>query len=93
MNELPAAKIRMMKASLRCLAFGLLGMLPVIGLPFALAALWSSYRARREERRLWNPAKAHRVMGLVCAAFGALVWGAVDTIVIYNALNNYANPT
>jgi hypothetical protein len=93
MNELPAAKIRMMKASIRCLAFGLLGMLPVIGLPFALAAMWSSYRARREEKRLWNPAKAHRVMGLVCAAGSALVWSVVDTIAIYNAVNNYTNPS
>jgi hypothetical protein len=89
MNDLPAAKIRMMKASIRCLVLGLLGMLPLIGLPFALAAMLFSFRARREERRLWNPAKLQRIMGLVCAALGALVWGAADTILIYNACYNY----
>ena len=39
MNNIPAAKIKMMKASIRCLIFGVLSLLPVIGLPFGLAAL------------------------------------------------------
>jgi hypothetical protein len=34
-----AAKIQMLKSSMQCFAFGLLGLLPVIGLPFAIAAL------------------------------------------------------
>ena len=46
MNDIPAAKIKMMKGSIRCLIFGLLGLLPIIGLPFALAALWVSGRVR-----------------------------------------------
>lgn len=91
-TETPAiAKLKMMKASIRCLTLGLLGWLPLIGVPFALAALWSSYVARRQESRFWNPAKPHRVIGLICAALGALIWGAVDTILIYNACNNYVN--
>jgi len=88
---IPAAKIRMMKSSLRCLVFGLLGLLPLIGVPFALAALWTSYRARRQERYFWNPARPQRILGLVCAAFGALIWSAADTVLIYNACNNYIN--
>jgi hypothetical protein len=91
MNDLPAAKIKMMKGSIRCLTFGLLGLLPLIGVPFALAALWSSYSARRMERQFWNPAKPHRILGLICAAAGALIWSAVDTILIYHACNNYIN--
>ncbi len=84
-------KLKMMKQSIRCLVFGLLGLLPLIGVPFALAALWASYRARRLEREFWNPAKPHRVIGLVSAAFGALVWSCVDTILIYHACNRYVN--
>ena len=91
MNDLPAAKIKMMKGSIRCLTLGLLGLLPLIGVPFALAALWSSYSARRMERQFWNPAKTHRILGLICAAVGALIWSAVDTILIYHACNNYVN--
>jgi len=91
MNDIPAAKIRMMKGSIRCLVLGLLGMLPLIGPPFALAAFWSSIRARREEKRLWNPAKTQRILGLVCAGIGALVWSAVDGIIIINLVTSYIN--
>jgi hypothetical protein len=38
--SIPATKLKMMKGSLRCLTLGLLGLLPLIGVPFALAALW-----------------------------------------------------
>ena len=82
-------KIRMMKSSLRCLMFGLLGLLPLIGVPFALAALWLSFRARGQEKYFWNPAKPHRIVGLICASLGALVWSWVDTILIYQAVNSY----
>lgn len=87
-NETPAvAKLRMMSASIRCLVFGLLGLLPLIGVPFALAAIWSSSSASRWEGVFWNPAKSQRVFGLICASFGALIWGGVDTIIIYHAIN------
>lgn len=89
MTQASADKIKMMKASLRCLALGGFGLLPLIGVPFALAALYNSYSARRLERQFWNPAKAQRVMGLVCASMGALIWGAVDTVIIYRVLNPY----
>jgi uncharacterized membrane protein len=88
---IPATRIKMMQASMRCLVLGLLGLLPIIGVPFALAALWSSYSARKFEGQFWNPAKPQRILGLICAAIGALIWGAVDTIIIYHACNNYAN--
>jgi hypothetical protein len=91
MNDLTAAKIKMMNASIRCLGFGLLGLLPFIGPPFAFTAMWSSYTARRHERRFWNPAKSHRIVGLICAAVGALVWCVVDTLLIYQIGNNYIN--
>ncbi len=86
-----AMKIKMMQTSMRCLVLGMLGLLPIIGAPFALAALWASYSARKFEVQFWNPAKPQRIMGLICAAVGALIWGAVDTIIIYHACNNYTN--
>jgi hypothetical protein len=86
-----ATKLKMMHASIRCLVFGLLGLMPVIGVPFALAALWASYRARRQEKYFWNPARPQRIIGLVCAALGALIWSVVDTILIYHACNRYVN--
>ncbi len=92
MKETPTIatlKLKMMKASIRCLTLGLLGLLPIIGAPFALAGLWASYLARRQEKYLWNPAKPHRIIGLICAIIGLLVWSMVDTILIYHAVNSY----
>lgn len=86
-----AQKLQMMSASIRCLVFGLLGLLPLIGVPFALAGLWSSSLASRHESKFWNPAKPQRVLGLVCASLGALIWSAVDTIIIYHVINGSGN--
>jgi len=88
-STIAATKVRMMKSSVRCLTFGLLGLLPIIGVPFALAGIWSSFVAHKQEKSFWNPAKPHRIAGLVCAAIGLLVWGALDTIIIFNAFNSY----
>lgn len=90
-NSPASVKLKMMKASTGCLALGLLSLLPLIGVPFALAALWASFSARKLERQSWNPAKPHRVIGLACASLGALIWSCVDTILIYHACNNYIN--
>ncbi len=86
---IPAAKLKMMKASIRCLTLGLFSLLPIIGVGYALFGLWYSFVARRQEKYFWNPAKPHRIAGLICAALGALVWSAVDTVLIYHAFNNY----
>ena len=89
MNQTSVVKIKMMKASQRCMALGLLGLLPFVGILFALAALDASYSARRLERQFWNPGKPQRIMGLIYASIGALIWGAVDTVIIYRMLNPY----
>ena len=86
MNTDADAKIQMLKNSLRCFVYGLLGMLPVIGLPFALAALWISGRVRAKEKQLWNAARPYRIWGVVCAAFGTVLWTGVLAIVIARLL-------
>jgi hypothetical protein len=80
------AKIKMMKSSIRCLIFGLLGLLPVIGLPFALAALWISGRVRAQEKQFWNAAKPYRIIGAVCAGVGTVVWTGIIIFVVGNVL-------
>ena len=80
-------KIQMMRASVRCLTFGLLSLLPLIGVGFSLAALWLSAVASRTEKLYWNAARPHRIVGLICAAFGGLIWGGVDTVIIYQIYN------
>jgi uncharacterized membrane protein len=81
-----AKKIRMMKASIRCLTFGLLGLVPIIGLPFALASAWTSGRVRKQEKELWNPARPQRILGMTCAVIGTFVWTLVDVFLICRAI-------
>ena len=80
------AKIQMIKSSIKCFVFGLLGLLPIIGLPFALAALWISGRVRTKEKLFWNAAKPYRIWGVVCAAVGTVLWTGVLAIIVARAL-------
>jgi hypothetical protein len=86
--SIPAVKIEMMESSRRCLVFGLLGLLPVIGLPFALIAGWHSGQARSREKYHWNPAHQLRILGLTCAVVGVLGWGFLDILVLWQIWNN-----
>jgi hypothetical protein len=86
MNTEVTEKIRMYERSLHCFIFGLLGLLPLIGIPFALAALWISGRARVQEKKMWNPARRYRIFGLLCAAFGTVVWSGILILIIFHAV-------
>jgi len=83
-----AAKIKMLNDSMQCFVFGLLGLLPVVGLPFALAALWIGGRVRVSEKQLWNAARPYRIVGIVCAAVGTIFWFFILSLIIYSAASN-----
>jgi hypothetical protein len=86
MNDSAAAKLKMLQASIRCLVFGLLGLVPVLGLPFALAALWISGRVRQQEKQRWNAARPYRLMGVACAALGAVLWTGILIIAVFRLI-------
>jgi hypothetical protein len=73
MTDDVVVKIGMLKDSVRCLIFGVLSLLPVIGLPFGLIALWTAGRVRERERYLWNAAKPYRIWGTIFAVFGIIL--------------------
>ena len=87
MNNNAAAKIRMMEGSIRCFIFGLLGLLPLIGIPFGIAALSYSGVARADERRFWNPAQPYRICGVVCAAVGVIFWSFILMLIVWHVMN------
>lgn len=84
MNNDAPAKIVMIESSLRCFTFGLLGLLPFIGVPFSIAALWNAGKTRVREKQYWNPAKMYRDWGIICAATGMVVWIMIGVVVIWN---------
>jgi hypothetical protein len=86
MNSPAQAKLKMLQASTNCLACGLLGLVPVIGLPFALSALWFSGRARQQEKRFWNAARRYRLIGEACAACGAILWSCILIFVVFRLI-------
>jgi len=86
MNNDAMAKVVMIEASLRCFMFGLIGLLPVIGLPFSILALWNGGRARIREKRYWNPAKKYRINGVICAGIGMVLWTFIGTLIVWNAV-------
>jgi hypothetical protein len=79
-------KIQMMENSLRCLMFGLLGLLPFIGLPFAFVALILSANVRAGQRQFWNPARPYWICGMICAAIGLVFWSMMLTLILYHTV-------
>ena len=85
MNAPAETKIRMLRNSLRCFACGVLGLLPVIGLPFAFTALFLSGKIRADEKCFWNAGRPYRIWGIVCAAGGILFWCFIAALLFYHA--------
>jgi len=81
-------KIRVIKLSMQCLRYGVLGLLPIIGLPFAVRALVCYRRARREAGGDWNPATRQLYSGHTLAVVGCgltVLTLAVIVVAVINA--------
>jgi hypothetical protein len=89
MNTPATTKIRMIQRSMDSLMLSLVGLVPVVGLPFSLAALYDAGCARVLEKTYWNPARTHRRLGVALGALGAVVWSVVDTLLMFQLLNDY----
>jgi hypothetical protein len=87
MNADIEARIRMLKSSLECFACGLLGLLPLIGFPFAVAALVISGKVRVRQKKFWNAARPYWLGGIACGCAGIFLWGAVWILILFRALN------
>ena len=66
----PFDKVQVIERSLSCFAFGIIGLLPVIGVPFAVIALGNFAQVKRRKGSLWNPAERYLRTGSCCATAG-----------------------
>ena len=66
-------KIDLIQSSLRCFACGIIGLLPFIGIPFAVAAIWDFRRIFFGKSNLWNPAEPYLRVGMACGTAGILL--------------------
>ena len=69
----PAERIHLIERSLRCFVYGLLSLIPVIGLGFAALTLRLHFKTWAEAGDNWNPARRYLLAGFCLAWLGALV--------------------
>jgi hypothetical protein len=69
-NPPPMDKIELIQLSLRAFGFGLPGIVPFLGTPFAVVALTQNSRVERRIGEQWNPAQRYLFWGAVCARIG-----------------------
>jgi ascorbate-specific PTS system EIIC-type component UlaA len=69
----PLTRVQLIERSLSCLVAGLISLVPVFGLPFAVRAIATYKRVARCKDREWNPAARYLVWGVRCAGFGLLI--------------------
>lgn len=80
-NQTAMDKVDAIQCSLRCFVTGLFGLLPVLGLPFAIVALANYFKLRRGCRGQWNPAQRYVKWGVATALCGTFLT-IVITIVL-----------
>jgi hypothetical protein len=88
MNNDAVEKIVMIQGALRCFIYGLISLLPGVGLPFAVLSLWYAGRVRVREKKYWNAAKPYRVFGVLIVTSGLAFWLIVVAIIFYNSASN-----
>lgn len=66
-------QVEMIRRSLRCFAFGLIGVLPGIGIPFAVVALGDFLYVSQNREPILNPAARYLRWGAFIAIAGLLL--------------------
>ena len=75
-------KAELIERSLRCFVCGLAGLVPLIGLPLAVTAIFEFGHVSLRKGPDWNPADRYLSWGLVAAVFGLLLTLLLALIVI-----------
>jgi len=63
-------KIEVIQRSLRCFTLGLIGLLPGLGIPFAVMALANYFQVQSGIGVQWNPAQQYLTWGMATALSG-----------------------
>lgn len=78
----PLTKVEMIERSLSCFHLGLLGLLPVIGLPMAFVSLIHYHRVKSSQTGDWNPAHRYLRWGGICARLGIWVFLVIPLAIV-----------
>lgn len=83
-------RIALIRRSLTAFACGLVGLLPVIGIPFGVSALFFFIKARLKKNAPWNPASDYLDLAAVFALIGLILSLITVGIVAAIVINNLA---
>ena len=76
-------RIEAIRRSLRCFVLGLLGLIPVIGIPTAFLARREFVTVRRGYAGQWNPARSYLLWGAAFAYLTiSLFWAVIGVLVL-----------
>ena len=75
-------KVLLIERSLSCFIWGLLGLIPVLGIPMAIYSMQQHWRLKRDRNGMWNPAGRYLLWGIVCARVGGIVSVIIVTTVV-----------
>jgi len=78
----PLTKVEMIERSMSCFRWGLLGLLPVIGIPMAVRALLHYHRVKSGPAGVWNPARRYLRWGGICARLGLWVFLVIPLAIV-----------
>lgn len=77
----PMVTVRLAERSLRGFVIGLLGWVPLFGLPLAGIGIWIGLRIQAESRGRWNPGRQYAFGGLILSLGSVLIqFGTVFTV-------------
>ena len=77
-------KVLALKYALRCFTCGLLSFIPVVGMPFALAAIMFLNKSSGQAPEDWHVARRYTTLGMIFAALGLLL--NVTALVLLGAM-------
>ena len=81
-------KVLVIQRSLRCFTLGLFGIIPGLGIPFAIAALANYFHVKGLVGEHWNPAQTYLTWGLATALCGlflnVVIVGIVGSMIYLN---------
>jgi len=78
----PELLAELIEQSLRAFTLSLYGLIPLLGIPFAVLAVFKGWHARRLERDLWNPARGYRRTAVALGVFSALLGSTLHFVLV-----------
>jgi hypothetical protein len=87
-------KIQAINRSLRCFVFGLLALIPVLGLPMGAVAWMHAVVVARKFKGQWNPAQRYLLWGRALGLLGGLLSITIFPLLIWAiATGQFSSPS